>query len=186
MSLREPPEPWADIGVAAASAPAASAPLISERHRHLLRQGLEAIRCAQGWSGELPVLLLERCWLRLSVVPVQELAARLPPDCSREAPELVHYRELLAQGLPPDQAEQLCWLDFGMEACRQAQLRFWQQQERGNQGWTLSTYLDLLHDYRRRVEVRSSRPLPLLVLARQGDPVATARHQLVWLGPEQA
>jgi hypothetical protein len=185
MSLREPPKPCADLGATAAAVPAAIAPLISERHGLLLRQGLEAIRRADRWNGELPVFLLERCWLRLSAVPVQELAARLPPDCSREAPELVRYRELLAQGLPPHQAEQLCWLDFGMEACRQAQHRFWQQQERGNQGWTLSTYLDLLQHYRRRVEGGNDRPLPLLVLARQGDPAASACHQLVWLGPEQ-
>jgi hypothetical protein len=186
MSLREPPEPCAAVGATAAAVPSSIAPLITERHGLLLRQGLETIRSADRWDGALPVFLLERCWLRLSAVPVQELAARMPPDCSREAPELVQYRELLDQGYSAQQAEQLCWLDFGMEACRQAQLRFWQQQERGNRGWTLTTYLDLLQHYRRRVEAGSSRPLPLLVLARQGEPAASAHHQLIWLGPQQA
>jgi hypothetical protein len=186
MSLRESPEPCADIGATAAAVPPPIAPLISGRNGRLLHQSLEAIRHADRWHGDLPVLLLDRCWLRLKIVPVQELAAHLPPDCSREAPELVLYRSLLAQGHTAHEAEQLCWLDFGMEACRQAQLRFWQQQERGNQGWTLPTYLELLQQYRRRVEAGSERPLPLLVLARQGEPAASARHQLVWLGPEQA
>lgn len=40
------------------------------------------------WSGELPVVVHERCWLRLRAVPVGQLARQWPPDCSAEAPEL--------------------------------------------------------------------------------------------------
>jgi hypothetical protein len=115
-------------------------------------------------------------------VAVQDLARRLPPDNSREAPELVRYRELLADGYPPLEAEQLCWLEFGSEACRQAQRRLWDAQERGNHGWTLDRYLQLLRDYRHHFAVLRPRPLPLLVLARADEDATTGLHRLVWLG----
>lgn len=157
---------------------------MTARQRLLVRRSLERIGATRRWQGALPVLLLERCWLRLSAVGVSELALRLPPDCSREAPELVRYRQLLASGHAPFEAEQTCWLDFGMEACREAQHRFWQAQERGNHGWTLDRYLALLHHYRLRLEQRHPQPLPLLVLARASEPAADSSHRLIWLGPQ--
>lgn len=162
----------------------ATLPGLTLRQQALVRRCCARIRAAGRWQEGLPVLLLERCWLRLSVVAIQELAQRLPPDCSREAPELVRYRELLAGGLGPLQAEQLCWQDFGMEACREAQQRFWLHQERGNHGWTLDRYLALLREYRQRLENHSARPLPLLVLARQGESARRSQHDLFWVGPE--
>ncbi|KEF43296.1 MAG: hypothetical protein ER33_00700 [Cyanobium sp. CACIAM 14] len=155
-----------------------------EKHWHQVRRAQEELRHCDQWHGGLPVLLLERCWLRLSRVAVEELAQRLPPDCSQEAPELRRYRELVADGLPPLEAERLCWEDFGAEACREALLRLWAAQERGNQGWTLETYLGLLQEYRRRFCQGGGRSLPLLVLARREAPGRLSRHRLLWLDPD--
>ena len=151
-----------------------------------LRRAHEELRSSDHWHGGLPVLLLERCWLRLSRVSVEHLAHRLPPDCSQEAPELRRYRELVAAGRPAWEAERLCWEDFGADACREALRKFWAAQERGTQGWTLETYLDLLQQYRRRFAAGGPRPVPLLVLARRDCRARRGRHRLLWLGPDAA
>jgi hypothetical protein len=170
-----------------AGPPAASDGLfLLERHWHQVRQALEELRRSEQWHGGLPVLLLERCWLRLSQVAVGDLAMRLPPDCSLEAPELRRYRELLADGLPSWEAQRMCWEDFGADACREALRHYWAAQERGSQGWTLETYLDLLKEYRLRFERAGGPTLPLLVLARRPNPSCRDRHRLLWLGPDAA
>lgn len=156
--------------------------LLTHRQRVELDHWLDQLDASAHWHGHLPVLLLERCWLRLSAVRVEELARRLPPDSSWDAPELVHYRQLLEWGHSPLAAEQLCWLEFGSEACRQAQRRLWDAQERGNHGWTLDRYLQLLRDYRQHFTMLRPRPLPLLVLARADEDATTGLHRLVWLG----
>ena len=157
-----------------------------EEHLQQLHHALAELDGCDHWHGGLPVLLLERCWLRLSRVSVEHLAQRLPPDCSQEAPELCRYRELVAAGRSAWDAERLCWEDFGAEACREALRRFWAAQERGTQGWTLETYLDLLQQYRQRFALGGPRPVPLLVLARREGPARLGRHRLLWLGPEAA
>lgn len=157
-----------------------------EDHRQELRRAHAELRDSADWHGGLPVLLLERCWLRLSRVSVEHLAQRLPPDCSQEAPELCRYRELVAAGCSAWEAERLCWEDFGADACREALRKFWAAQERGTQGWTLETYLDLLQQYRQRFALESPRPVPLLVLARREGPARGGRHRLLWLGPDAA
>jgi hypothetical protein len=157
-----------------------------EPHLEELRRALQELEGSDHWHGGLPVLLLERCWLRLSRVAVEHLASRLPPDCSQEAPELRRYRELVAAGRPAWEAERLCWEDFGADACREALRKFWAAQERGTQGWTLETYLDLLQQYRRRFAAGGPRPVPLLVLARRDGRARRGRHRLLWLGPDAA
>jgi len=133
------------------------------------------------WHGQLPVLLLNRCWLRLERVGVEELAGRLPPDSTAEAPELVRYRALRGEGIEVGLAEVLCWQEFGQEACQLAQRRFWQARERGNQGWTLAAYLAFLAQYRASFERPGPKPLPLLVLARAQS---AEPHLLHWMwGP---
>jgi hypothetical protein len=146
------------------------------------------IEAASHWHGKLPVLLHDRCWLRLSPVPVQELLLVLPPDASREAPDLVRYREQVAAGRPDWQAQQLCWEEFGPEACREAQLRLWSVQEKGGHHWTLADYLELIEAYRRSFEERRPRPVPLLVLSRGRSEASRSEggkepHQLRWLCP---
>jgi hypothetical protein len=158
--------------------PSPLTPRLSQHASHWLAQ----VESADHWHGGLPVLLLERCWLRLTAVPVAQLAGQLPPDLSWDAPELVHYRQLLEQGVPPLSAEQLCWHEFGAEACHLAQQRLWRVQERGNQGWTLERYLELLRLYRQRLEQGSPRELPLLVLARPSEASQASLHELIWLG----
>jgi hypothetical protein len=124
----------------------------------------------------------------MSPVPVQDLLLVLPPDASREAPELVRYREQVAAGRPDWQAQQLCWEEFGAEACREAQLRLWSVQETGGHHWSLADYLELIEAYRRSFEERRPRPVPLLVLSRgrsDGGRSDGGRepHQLRWLCP---
>jgi hypothetical protein len=184
MSRREPQRAPHERPSSSRSALQEALPLLNLRQRQLVQHCLQRLQRAERWRGDLPVLVLERCWLRLSAVAVEQLAAHLPPDCSPEAPELVRYRELLAAGHAPLVAEQLCWLDFGMEACREAQQRFWRHQELGNQGWTLTRYLEVVQQYRRRLLSAHPQPLPLLVRARQGEATASSHHQLHWLGAE--
>jgi hypothetical protein len=153
------------------------------------RAALQSLRQARKWNGQLPVLLLNRCWLRLSVVPVERLALALPPDLSRDAPELAHYRSLIQAGHTAWQAQQLCWQEFGPEACQEALRTYWRSQEsRAHGGWTLERYLDLLATYRQSFAIDHSRHLPLIVLARpagQGPPPASGEeHGLFWLRPD--
>lgn len=158
----------------------ADLPAFTPRQRQQLRRCQEHLQAAREWHGALPVLLLERCWLRLEAVPLQELAARLRPEGSAEAPELVRWRELLHAGLPDWQAQQHCWEEFGAEACHEALRRFWASQQRGDHGWTLGRYLDLVREYRHRFQRHRPRPLPMLVLARAGAP-GSEPHRLLWL-----
>ena len=132
------------------------------------------------WHGDLPVLLLDRCWLQLRAVNVEDLARVLPPDSSADAPELVRYRALIEAGEPSWAAQMQCWQDFGQAACQQALQRFWDRQERGNHDWTLTTYLQLVESYREPWASGKPRRLPLLVLARANQ---AESHRILWLDP---
>ena len=154
--------------------------LLTPRLQAQVDQLLSQLQQERAWHGDLPVLLLDRCWLRLQVVAVQRLARVLPPDASAEAPELVRYRTLQRQGLTDLEAQEQCWQEFGREACAEALRRFWLLQERGNHGWTLPAYLQLLAHYRQQVESPGPTSLPLLVLARPGSNEA---HHLSWCWP---
>ena len=146
-----------------------------------MERRLEELAAAPAWHGDLPVLLLERCWLRLSCLGVELLLERLPPDGSRDAPELRRWRELTADGFSAHAAQQQCWQEFGSEACQAALHRFWRVQERGDHGWTHDSYLRLMSEYRRRFDLSGPRSLPLLVLARADDQHRHEPHRLHWL-----
>lgn len=148
-----------------------------------LRSHWQALQQRQVWSDELPVLLVDRCWLRITVVALGRLPVLLPPDNSREAPELSRYRRLRRQGLGCWESQQICWEEFGAESFQQAQRRHWQALDRGNHDWTLQRYLDLRAEYRRRWQMEKPRSLPLLVLARQGETDRSEPHRLVWVCP---
>jgi hypothetical protein len=154
--------------------------LLTPALRQRIEQLLEAQQSQRGWGAERPVLLLERCWLRLKTVPVAQLAVALPPDSSAEAPELSRFRQLRTEGFEGLAAQEQCWREFGREACSEALRRFWRAQEQGNHGWTFERYLELLEHYRRHLEAEGPRPVPLLVLARQGS---GAPHDLHWCWP---
>ncbi len=151
---------------------------LTPRQRSQLSAWQAELERASGWSTGLPVVVLDRCWLRLRALAVIDLPSKLPPDASAEAPELVHYRQLLAMGIDSWEAEQRCWLEFGSEAWQQALRRLWQHMDSPVRGWTLGEYLELLTAYRRGVETAGPRRLPLLVLARAGS---RESHQLFWL-----
>ena len=151
---------------------------LSRCQRVELQQWQGQVARAEGWSGDLPVALLEPSWLRLRRLPVQRLAAELPPDGSEEAPELVRYRQLRTAGLDDWSVQLQCWQEFGSEAFQRAQRLYWERQDRGNHGWTLGRYLALLAEYRRSLANAGPRRLPLLVLA---PPDSPENHQLVWL-----
>lgn len=101
------------------------------------------------------------------------------PDASAEAPELVRFRQLRAEGLGSLEAEQRCWDEFGRQACQEALRRYWRAQDKGHHGWTLERYLAFLASYRQSFDTPQGSALPLIVLARPGD---GRPHQLLWLG----
>jgi hypothetical protein len=156
---------------------------LTGRHQAELRRLLLRQQQERHWHGRLPVVLLERCWLRLETVRIERLASVLPPDSTAEAPELVRFRQWRQEGCDPQLAEARCWQEFGAEACREALRRHWQAQDRGCHGWTLTAYLMLLRHYREGFEQAGTRPLPLLVLARPGSREA---HRIHWLLPSGA
>jgi hypothetical protein len=157
--------------------------LFTPAQQQEVERRLAGLQICPSWHGGVPVLLLERCWLRLSCVAVEDLARRLPPDASREAPELVRYRQLLVLGHPGWQAQQICWEEFGAQACREAQVRYWEAREQGRHGWTLQHYLDLVSTYKDSFEDQRPRALPLLVLARASQGQRSEAHRLLWLQP---
>ena len=150
---------------------------LTERQQKGLIDVLDEVRHAEGWSWQLPVLLRDRCWLRLSRTPLTELHRLLPPDGRDEAPELVHYRRLLRQGVDPLLAQQSCWHDFGMEDCQRALQDYWSSQDNAIHGWTAQRYRDLVSSYRERIE-RGITAVPMLVLARKNS---VECHQLLWI-----
>jgi hypothetical protein len=166
----------------------AEPPTLSPGQLVRARAAVHSLRQARDWSGDLPVLLLNRCWLRLSVVPVERLALELPPDLSRAAPELERWRALVEAGHPPWQAQQLCWLEYGADACQRALRRYWNAQDCQPHGWTLERYLDLVATYRQSFASGSPRLLPLIVLARPAGEGSAASavedHGLFWLRPD--
>ena len=135
------------------------------------------VRKADSWSWELPVLVRDRCWLRLDRIPLRHLQRYLPPDGRDEAPELTHYRLLMAEGIDPLLAQQTCWQEFGMKDCQRALLAYWQSRSQTNHGWTASRYRQLVSLYRAHVE-RDITTVPMLVLARRES---AEDHQIHWI-----
>ena len=145
--------------------------------RHGLRDLLGQVKANQGWSWSLPVLLHERCWLRLSQVPLHDLNQVLPPDLHEEAPELIQFRDLIAAGLDPIAAQQRCWHDFGMEDCCWALRRFWDTRDRPGTDWTFHHYIELVSTYRQKVE-NGTPAIPMVVLPRRNHGEI---HRLYWI-----
>lgn len=155
----------------------AEALLFSERQRLQLEHWQGQLQQATAWSGSLPVALLEPAWRRLRAVPLERLAATLPPELAAEAPELQRYRQLVAEGWSAWEAQQQCWQEFGNEACQRALRQLWQRLEQPQRGWSLADYFELLQTYRRQLESTQPRRLPLLLV----DPSGGNPHQLLWL-----
>ena len=156
-----------------------NAPLagLTDAQRLGLSQVLNEVRRKGTWSWTLPVLLRDRCWLRLTRIQLCQLQRHLPPNGRDEAPELMHYRLLVAEGLDPLIAQQTCWQDFGAEDCQRALQDYWQSRTIPDHGWTAKRYRQLVSLYRDNIE-RGIATVPMLVLARkQSD----EQHQLHWI-----
>ena len=142
-----------------------------------LQRCWELLLATSGWDEGLPVPVLDRSWLQLDILSIDALLGQFPVDSSAHAPELVRFQSLLEQGMPGDEAEQLCWQDFGPEACHRALRRFWQEQQQPSCLWSLEDYLTLIERYRRTLH--SGKPeLPLLVLPRRDGKQRLSCHWL--------
>ena len=150
---------------------------LTKTQRLGLRDVLLDVSKARAWSWELPVLLRDRCWLRLDRIRLSELMRYIPPDGRDEAPELMHYRKLMAQGIDPLLAQQSCWLEFGMEDCQRALHAYWQSHDKTNHGWSAQRYRQLVSLYRDQIE-RGLATVPMLVLARRET---DEEHQIHWI-----
>ena len=150
---------------------------LTESQRVGLDEILLDIRQANSWSWELPVLLRDRCWLRLDRVQLSQLKRVLPPDGRDEAPELMHYRLLVNEGIDPLMAEQTCWQEFGMEDCHRALHDYWQSRMESDHGWTARRYRQLVSLYRDRIEAGMT-TVPMLILARKES---SEDHQIHWI-----
>ncbi|WP_244279859.1 hypothetical protein [Synechococcus sp. UW179A] len=150
---------------------------LTETQRLGLRDVLVDVSNARAWSWELPVLLRNRCWLRLDRIQLNQLLRYIPPDGRDEAPELTHYQQLIAEGSDPLLAQQRCWQEFGMDDCQRALHEYWQSRDNTNHGWTAQRYRELVSLYREHIE-QGVATVPMLVLARQET---TEKHQIHWI-----
>ncbi len=116
------------------------------------------------WSFNLPVLILDRCWLRLEKITLKELPIRLPPDFSYEAPEILRYHQLIKEGNSLILAAQKCWEEYGMECFYVALRNRWLKEDIGNNGWTYRKYIELLDTYKANIK-ESLVKIPLITLA---------------------
>ena len=132
------------------------------------------------WSLNLPVFLFDRCWFRLEKLRLEQLAKRLPPDKSSEAPELIKYHQLLEKGHDHLLAMQECWSEFGIEDFHRAIRHYWMWQDKGNNGWTFQRYLKLIGQYKKSFEQSSASiiSIPLIILARQKS---SYNHTIAWI-----
>ena len=111
---------------------------------------------------------------------LKELAIRLPPDLSNEAPEMLRYQQLIKEGKSLILASQQCWDEFGMEEFYRALRLSWQWQAFGNNGWTFKEYIFLIDQYKNKI-TREELEVPLIVLGRQNT---KENHILKWINFE--
>ncbi len=148
---------------------------LTERHANTIRKTLQN-HSTYSWSTQLPVFLLNRCWLKLEKISIAELSGRLPPDNSEEAPELVFYQNLIKNGHNPILALHESWDQFGIEEFHRALRIYWARREAGNNGWTFKKYIKLITTYRRNIK-DSIISAPVLVLARDSKGEG---HRITW------
>ncbi|AAQ00236.1 MULTISPECIES: hypothetical protein [Prochlorococcus] len=149
---------------------------LSLQQRYRTQLLLNSIR-GKSWTLDLPVLVFDRCWLRLDQVRLIDLPLMLPPDASNEAPEMIYYRKLLSEGKDQLLAVQECWNEFGMEDFHRALRLCWHVNDVGNNGWTYTKYLGLIREYRLKIN-SSINTIPMIILARQDS---KDDHKITWL-----
>ena len=92
----------------------------------------------------MPVLIRQRCLAAAGLHQPGAIAALAPPDAREEAPELVYFRKLRADGMSEVEAEQTCWQEFGMDSCQQALHRYWDSRDASTSPWTSHHFLELV------------------------------------------
>ncbi len=150
--------------------------IYTQKQYQLIESSLKQLDGAT-WDFNLPVLILNRSWLRLEKIKLCDLSKRIPPDNSKEAPELVHYYQLIEKGRDPYLAVQECWWEFGMEDFHKALRNYWVNKERGNYDWTFKKYMSLTVKYKSYIE-RSIISMPIIIL---GNKSFNENHKIEWL-----
>ena len=151
----------------------------SDKHKIHLNEALRELK-EESWSWELPVFLLNRCWLRLEKIKLHQVSIRLPIDNSAEAPELKKYGQLLENGQDALLALQECWNEFGMEEFYRALRISWHWQAFGNNSWTFEQYILFIDQYKNKI-AKGGLEIPLIVLGRQNT---QEKHILRWINCE--
>ena len=149
---------------------------LSHKHQKLTQLILNE-KYNKTWSFNLPVLILDRCWLRLDKLELKDLLIRLPPDLSHEAPEMLRYQELIKEGKPLILAAQQCWDEYGIECFYLALRNRWLKEDIGNNGWTYKKYMELINTYKNNVG-KSLISIPLIILAYRDS---NDNHKVVWI-----
>ena len=129
------------------------------------------------WSFNLPVLILDRCWLRLERLKLKDLAFRLPPDLSNEAPEMLRYQQLIKEGKTLLIAAQQCWEEYGVESFYLALRNRWLKEDIGTNGWTYKKYMELINTYKKNIR-KSLVSIPLIILAYHDS---NDMHKVLWI-----
>ena len=150
-----------------------------KKHKENIRETLKEIK-DESWSWKLPVFLLNRCWLRLEKITINELSLYLPLDNSAEAPELKKYNERIKSGQDALLALQECWNEFGMEDFYRALRVSWDWKCIGNKGWTYKKYIAFINQYKKKVD-QQKLELPIIVLGRQNT---KDTHTIRWVKDE--
>ncbi len=150
-----------------------------KKHKEDLRKTLKKIK-NESWSWQLPVFLLNRCWLRLEKIKINELALYLPLDNSAEAPELKKYNQRIISGQDSLLALQECWNEFGMEDFYRALRISWKWECIGNKGWTYQKYISFINQYKKKI-IHKELEVPIIVLGRESS---KDNHKVRWIKDE--
>ena len=148
------------------------------KHQNEFRTTYKSLE-GEKWSLNFPVFLFDRDWFKLTKVSLYDLAKKLKPDNSQEAPEIIQYQQLLKEGHDHLQAIQECWNEFGIEDFHRSLRNSSKWKKKGNNGWTFKTYADLLIGYREFIENKELR-IPIIILGRN----SRDNHQLEWICKE--
>ncbi len=129
------------------------------------------------WSLNFPILMLDRSWLKLEKIPLADLAYKLPPDFSSEAPEIIRYHQLINEGNSLLIAAQKCWDEFGMDDFYRALRNCWRMDDLQNYGWTYKKYKKLISEYKHYIQ-SSVKTIPLIALAQKDS---KENHEIIWI-----
>ena len=146
-----------------------------EKHINEFSETFKNLR-GNKWSLDFPVFLFDRDWFKLQKVTLYDLAKKLKPDNSKEAPEIIQYQKLLKEGHDHLLAIQECWNEFGIEDFHRSLRNSSKWESEGNYGWTFKKYAELLIEYRKIIDSNKVN-LPIIILGRNPK----EDHKLEWI-----